>query len=175
MHEMRLAKREITGADELRNLVESCQVLHVGAVDDEGMFIVPVNYGYLWHGRRAADAEGAPIASFYIHSARQGRKASCWSANGAAGTPVAIELDRDDGNIVGDYACAFSRAYASIMGTGRIVEVADEAERARGLKLLMEHAAPGALADFAPESMARVAIFRIDATRLTGKKREPNA
>lgn len=171
---MRLAKREIVDEDELHGLVEGCQVLRAGAVDDEGMFIVPVNFGVVWRGRNAA-ADDEPIASFYIHSAREGRKAACWSSGGAEGVPIAIELDRDNGNITGSYACAYSRAYASVMGLGHIVEVTDEDERAHGLSLLMEHAAPGAPATFTPEAIARVAIFRIDVTQLTGKKREPEA
>lgn len=172
---MRLAKREIVDEDELRALVEECQVLRVGAVDDEGMFIVPVNFGVVWHGRDAAASDGMPVASFYIHSAREGRKADCWNAGSAEGVPVAIELDRDNGNITGSYACAYSRAYASVMGAGRVFAVENEDERARGLALLMEHAAPGAAADFAPAAMSRVTIFRIDVTQLTGKKREPKA
>ena len=174
MSDMRLARREITDENELRELVERCQVLHVGSMDNEGMFIVPVNYGIVWHGLDKAD-DGLPIVSFYIHSAREGRKAECWSANGATGTSVAVELDRDEGNITGSYACAYSRAYASIMGSGRVAEVTDEDERARDLALLMEHAAPGAPTEFTPDVMARVAIFRIDVTHLTGKKREPKA
>lgn len=172
---MRLAKREITDENELRELVEECQVLRVGTIDDEGMFIVPVNFGVVWHGRDTAVPGSEPIASFYIHSAREGRKATCWSAGGAAGVSVAIELDRDNGNITGEYACAYSRAYASVMGNGRIAEVTDEGERAHGLALLMEHAAPGAPAAFSPDSMARAAIFRIDVTSLIGKKRIPKA
>ena len=172
---MRLAKREIVDEDELRGLIEGCQVLRVGAVDDEGVFIVPVNFGVVWHGREAVASDGGPVASFYIHSAREGRKAACWGAGEAAGVPVAIELDRDNGNITGSYSCAYSRAYASAMGSGRIVEVTDEDERSRGLGLLMAHAAPGAPASFSAEAMTRVAIFRIDVTQLTGKKREPKA
>lgn len=175
MKRMRLTKREIVDERELRELVEGCQVLRVGAVDDEGMFVVPVNFGVVWHGREAAAWDCGPIASFYIHSAREGRKAACWSAGGTTGVPVAVELDHDGGNITGSYACAYSRAYASVMGSGRIVEVVDEDERARGLSLLMQHAAPGAPASFTAEAMTRVAIFRIDVTQLTGKKREPKA
>ena len=173
---MRLAKREIVDETELRELVDSCQVLRVGALDNEGMFIVPVNYGYMWHGRGSgtSSSTSSPVVSFYVHSAREGRKASCWGANGTAGIPVAIELDRDGGNITGSYACAYSRAYASIMGTGLVSPVEDGAERTRALQLIMEHAAPGAPTAFAPDAIARVAIFRIDVT-LTGKKREPKA
>ena len=175
MRSMRLAKREINDEAELQKLVEDCQVLRVGTRDDEGMFIVPVNFGVSWHGRKAAAERGEPIASFYVHSAREGRKATCWSAGGAAGAPVAVELDRDGGNITGSYACAYSRAYASVMGSGRVFAVSDEAERAYALERIMAHTAPSAPATFTPAAIARVAIFRIDVTHLTGKKREPKA
>ena len=46
MREMRLKKREITDPEILREFLESCEVVRIGAMDEEGMFIVPMNYGY---------------------------------------------------------------------------------------------------------------------------------
>ena len=46
MREMRLKKREITDPKILREILESCEVVRIGAMDEEGMFIVPMNYGY---------------------------------------------------------------------------------------------------------------------------------
>ena len=46
MREMRLKKREITDPEILREILESCEVVRIGAMDEEGMFIVPMNYGY---------------------------------------------------------------------------------------------------------------------------------
>lgn len=174
MRRMRRAKREITDEGELRELLEACQVVRVGAMDADGMFIVPMNFGFEWLGR-GEGADGSPVARIYLHSAQEGRKAACWGANGRGGVPVAIELDRDDGTITGEYACAYSRAYVSIMGSGSIVPAEDSEERTHALELLMEHAAPGAPHAFAPEAVERVAVFRIDVYELTGKKREPKA
>lgn len=168
MQEMRLAKRQITDYEELHAVVESCQVLHIGAVDNEGMFVVPINYGYIWD-----DTQGAPQLVFYVHSATEGRKARCFSAAGAQGVPVAIELDLDRGTISGSYACAYSRAYVSIMGSGRITPVTNSAEKVHGLSLLMEHAAPGAPVSFASEAIERTAVFRIEVKKFTGKERRP--
>lgn len=165
MRHMRLAKREITDKARIREIVETCQVLRIGVVDDEGMFIVPVNYGYIWD-------EDAALPRFYIHSAREGRKADAFRSQGDAGTPVALELDQDRGTIVGSYSCAYSRSYASIMAAGRVREVADEDERQHALKLIMAHAAPEAPTSFTPEGVARVAIFRIDVDHLTAKERQ---
>ena len=46
MARMRLGKREVLDPCKIRQLLEECQVLRIGTVDSEGMFIVPVNYGY---------------------------------------------------------------------------------------------------------------------------------
>lgn len=164
MREMRLRKRAVTDVGEIRRIIEDCQVLRLGLADKEGMFIVPVNFGYLW------DADAA-LPRFYVHSARAGRKAEAIAAGGAAGVSAAFELDWDGGNIVGDYSCAYSRAYASIMGCGHVREVVDDAEREMGLRLLMAHAAPGATAPFTPEGMERVALFRLDVEHLSAKRR----
>ena len=115
--------------------------------------------------------EAAGLPRFYVHSARQGRKAEAIAGGGAEGVVVAFELDRDGGNIVGDYSCAYSRSYESVMGCGRMREVVDDAERKMGLRLLMAHAAPGAPASFTHEGMGRVAIFRLDVEQLSAKRR----
>ena len=53
---MRLAKREVREANALRAIVDSCQTVRVGAVDEEGMFIVPMSFGYDWE----LDESGTP-------------------------------------------------------------------------------------------------------------------
>ncbi len=167
MRPMRLAKREITDQSEIRSIVENAQVLHIGAIDAEGMFIVPMNYGYVWD-------DGADTPTFYLHSAREGRKAEAFCAGGATGVKVALELEEDRGNISGSYACAYSRSFRSIMGEGLVFPVEDAAERVRALEILMAHTAPEAPApSFAPEAVERVAIFRIDVIHLTAKERAP--
>lgn len=199
MRQMRLAKREVKDAAALRAIVEACQVVRIGAVDSEGMFIVPVNFGYEWRdcscgcdmgadelepsgasdaaGERGASVDGGreegiatrPKLTLYVHSAAEGRKAEAF----LRGCDVAIEMDCDGGSIKGDYSCAYSRAYRSVMGTGRISPVENAEEKVRALALIMEHAAPGAPCEFAKEAVNRVAIFRIDVDDFTGKERRP--
>lgn len=190
---MRLSKREITNAAALHAVVDQCRIVRIGAVDAEGMFVVPVNFGYEWREMEGPgdvmefdsetlladradvdeddlEAPGLrPELTLYFHSAREGRKAEAFSQ----GADVAIEMDIDLGNITGGFACAYSRAYRSIMGTGRVEPVEDPAEKLRGLTLLMEHSAPGAPCEFSPESLERTAVFRIAVREFTGKERLP--
>ena len=70
MRNMRLAKREVTETEALRQILEDCDVVRLGLTDEDGMFIVPVNFGY-----ELSEENGARKLRLYIHSAKEGRKA----------------------------------------------------------------------------------------------------
>lgn len=174
---MRLAKREVTDPKALRAIVEACRTVRIGAQDDEGIFVVPMSFGYeLASDSSAPDAAdgaapGRPHLTLWLHSAGEGRKAAAFRAGGAAGTPVAIEMDIEEGVISGEYTCAYSFAYRSIMGSGRIYPITDPVEKAQGLARIMEHLAPAAARTFPPEALERVAVWRVDVTSFCGKQR----
>lgn len=164
MRPMRRTNRQITDPAEVRALVERCHTVRVGAVDEDGVFVVPLNFGYEWVGGRLV---------LYLHSASEGRKAEAFSH----GPRVAIEMDVELGVITGGYACAYSFSYQSIMGSGLISPVANVDEKRRALELIMRHMAPDAPRDssgkfsFSDEAVERVAIFRIDVDELAAKQR----
>lgn len=161
---MRRANREVTGPADLAGIIGRAHVLHVGFSDAEGLAVVPMNYGFEW-------AEGRGLPTFWLHSAGEGRKADAW----ASSPEVALELDVEGGVITGDYSCAYSYAYESIMAWGRIRPVTAAAEKLRGLTQVMAHMAPGVPVTFSDEAVARVAVWRIDVERISGKRREAKA
>ena len=111
MREMRLAKREITDPEVLKEIVEECDTVRLGLTDAEGMFIVPVNYGYEF-----TEKNGKAELQLYFHGAAEGRKADALKSQ----SPVAVEMDCRHGIITGDYTCAYSYSYRSIMGLSLI-------------------------------------------------------
>ena len=153
MREMRLKKREITDPEILREILESCEVVRIGAMDEEGMFIVPMNYGY-----DVREEDGTLHVCLYLHGAKEGRKAAAFAAD----PRVAVEMDYNHEVITGDYTCAYSYAYRSIMGNGTITEVTDPEAKKKGLGKIMAHIAPEAKIAFLPEMVERVAVWRID-------------
>lgn len=191
---LRISKREITDACALRAVIDQCRVVRVGAVDEAGIFVVPMNFGYDWREvegpgdvlefdseelleeradvdeDRLEEPDPRPELTLYVHSATEGRKASLFSR----GAQVAIEMDIDLGLIAGESACAYSRAYRSIMGTGYIEPVEDLAEKHRALALIMAHLAPDARAEFSPAALERTGVFRIAVREFTGKEHLPN-
>ena len=161
---MRLARREVTDLGELRAIVDRAKVLHVGSADAEGPFVVPMSFGYEVLGEK--DGESRWV--FWMHSAGEGRKADAWDADPV----VALELDVPAEVIEGDFACAYSYAYESVMAVGCVSRVTGSEEKVRGLTRIMEHMAPGAPVSFSEAALERTVVWRAEASRLTGKRRD---
>lgn len=89
------------------------------------MFIVPMNYGY-----DVREEDGTLHVCLYLHGAKEGRKAAAFAAD----PRVAVEMDYNHEVITGDYTCAYSYAYRSIMGNGTITEVTDPEAKKKGLE-----------------------------------------
>ena len=171
---MRLAKREVRDADDLRSIVGQCRTLRLGLCDAEGPFIVPVSFGFEWagdgDGACATDrpGDGGRGLTLWIHSAREGRKAAALRSGGA----IAIEMDRELGIYSGDFSCTWSMAYESIMGLVVARETLTRTEKTHGLSLLMAHMAPGADVHFDDAALEATAVFALEVGELTGKRRE---
>lgn len=159
---MRRAKREVKDPEELKAILERAQILRIGYTDAEGMAIVPMNYGFDWD-TSVADS----LPTLWVHCAGDGRKSDAWAAN----STVALEVDADLGVLGGDYACAYTLAYESIMAVGTITKAESKEDKIHGLTALMQHAAPSAPVTFSDAAVREVAIWRIDVTGLTGKHR----
>ena len=163
MREMRLHKREVREPEAIKEILEECDVVRIGAQDEEGMFIIPVNYGYNF----SVSGEAMKLVLF-IHGAGEGRKADAFAADPA----VAVEMDCRHGIITGDYTCSYSYSYRSIMGNGTVSRVDDRQEKIYGLTKIMEHMAPGAKIEFSTEMLVRTVVFRIDVEQFTAKERK---
>lgn len=171
---MRLAKREVTDPDDLRGIVEQCRTLRLGLCDADGPFVVPVSFGIEWAGDAGLSRDdsqsigGGCGLTLWIHSAREGRKADALRSGG----PVAIEMDRELGVYSGEFSCAWSMAYESIMGTARVHEAQAREEKLHGLERLMAHMAPGEPCRFDGAAVGHTAVFALEVQELTGKRRE---
>ena len=125
---MRRKEREITEKNAIRSIIEECKVLRLGFYDEEKdeVYIVPVNFG-------CEEKDGKLI--FYIHGAKEGRKAELIKRTGRAG----FELDCGCKITDGPSACAYSANYKSIVGKGsiRMIPDSDRAEKRHALMRIM--------------------------------------
>ena len=103
---MRLKKREVTDPIVLKQILQECHVVRLGLKDEEGMVIVPVNFGYeMTEGEREK-----PRLRLYFHSATAGRKVHALAFD----SHVAVEMDCGYELITGDYSCSFSKCHHSL-------------------------------------------------------------
>ena len=163
---MRQAGRQLRSAGQLHDVVEACQTVRIACADEEGLFIVPMSFGYDWADPEEIDAD-EPRLALWVHSAGAGRKADAFDRE----PRVAIERDVQDGVIAGTYACAYSYAYRSIMGTGTIHRIQGTDAKRYGLTRIMQHLAPEASAGFTDQALARTNIYCIDIDHFSGKQR----
>ena len=154
---MRRSDRAVTAPEEIRGILERCKVCRLAMLDEAGLYIVPLSFGYAFEDGRL---------TLYFHSAQEGRKIAAL----AASPQVAFEMDGGHELIRGSVPCAFSTNYESITGTGRAVFCETDAEKIAGLRSIMVHQA-GQDFSFTGQMAENVAVFRVEADTYTAKAR----
>ncbi len=154
---MRRKERQVTDAEEIKDVLEKSFALHLGINDNGHIYLVPVNFGY--------SAENGKYI-FYFHGAKDGRKYNLLK-NGAL---VAFECESDFSLLEGQTACDYSAYYASVIGEGNVSQIENNEEKKFALNLIMKKAS-GKNDWFYPALMlSKVAVFKLEATELSCKK-----
>ena len=123
---------------------------------DEGdIYIVPVNYGFSYD---------EPY-SFYFHGAKAGRKYELAKKKPIVG----FEIDGNYMLIGSEVACGFSAAFQSVIGTGTLSLVEDNAEKINGLNTIMKQTTSKAEWNYSDEMLDAVAVFRLVVDKLSCK------
>lgn len=154
-----MTKREfqITDEGQIRAILDSAKVLHLGLAVNNEPYVVPMNYGYTMENGRLV---------LYLHSAVRGRKLDMLQAN----SNVFFEMDCDRVPFEGQVACQYGLAYSSIMGRGRARIVEDVEEKKQAMSILMK-TQTGKDFSFEDRLVSIVAVIRIDVSEYTAKHR----
>ena len=149
--DMRRKDREITEAAEIKRILDACKVCRLGFADEEGVYIVPMNYGYCFEDGRLI---------LYFHGAKEGRKMDLVRKEPSVG----IEMDCGHELVEGKLACQYSYHYASIIGRGKAAEVVEPEEKLKALGLIMKHQTGKEFDEFEtnPKLEKAVAIIRVE-------------
>ena len=124
---MRRKDREVTGLDDILQIVENAKILHLGLFDSDYPYVVPLHYGYEYSDDTFV---------FYLHSAKEGHKLDLIRTN----PNVCVEMECDVEFISGgEVPCKYGASYASVIGRGRAVVIDDVQEKIKGLSLLMKN------------------------------------
>ncbi len=159
MRGMTRREREVTDIGEIKGILDRSKIVHVGMVDEEGPYVVPMNYGYTL-------SDG--VLTLYLHGARRGRKIDAMKANPA----VFFEMECDLEPFESDVPCKYGIAYASVMGRGEAEIIEDMDEKRRGLSIFMK-TQTGKDFSFDDRMAEVVSVIKIKSTDFTAKRRNP--
>ena len=159
---MRRKDREVTEIGEILQIVKRAKILHLGLLDEEGPYVVPLHYGYEYVGEKHE-------LLFFMHSAKEGHKLDLIRKNPNGCVELECDIELISG---GENPCNYGASFASVMGKAQVELVEEPEEKIRGLKLLMKNQT-GREFDVDAGMAASVAVMKASVTEFTAKSR-PN-
>lgn len=150
-------EREITDINEIDGILGKAKIIHLGLVDGDEPYVVPMNYGYTMEDGKL---------TIYLHGATQGYKLDLMRAN----PKVFFEIDCDITPIEGNVACQYGTAYSSVMGRGTARILEEVSEKKTALSIFMK-SQTGKDFEFNDKMVSAVSVIRIDVSEYTAKRR----
>ena len=150
-------ERQVTDPEQIRHILDTGKVLHLGLAVNDEPYVVPMNYGYTMEDGKL---------TLYLHSALKGKKLDMMRAN----PKVFFEIDCDLMPFEGKVACQYGLVYSSIMGRGTATIVEDVEEKKKAMSVLMK-TQTGKNFTFEDRLVSIVAVVRIDVAEYTAKHR----
>ncbi len=157
MNGMTMREREVTDINEIINILDKSLYLHLGLVDGDEPYVVPMNYGYTYDNEKLV---------IYLHTAKRGYKLDLIKKN----PKVFFEMCCDTEPFDGDIACRYGMSYSSVMGKGIAEIVEDVEEKKHSLSVLMK-TQTGKDFLFEDKMAAIVTVIKINVSSFTAKKR----
>lgn len=148
---------EVTDIAEIREILDKSMVVHIGMVDGDEPYVVPMNYGYTLE-----DGE----LCLYLHGATVGRKIEIIKKN----PKVFFEMECDIIPFEGKYACQYGTTYASVMGLGT-AEILKDVEAQKDAMTKLMKTQTGKDFTFEDKMMTMISVIKISTKEFTAKKR----
>ena len=150
-------EKQVSDIGEICAILDRAKVVHIGMIDGDRPYVVPMNYGYT-----LIDGE----LTLYLHGARSGRKLDVLRAN----PRVFIEIDTDLVSFEGEVACKYGMSYSSVMGEG-IAEIVEDSEgKKQALSVIMK-TQTGKDFEFDDKLVSVVTAIRIRVSEFSAKRR----
>lgn len=150
-------EREVTDINEILKILDKAKIVHIGLIDGDEPYVVPMNYGYTYENEKL---------TLYLHGATEGKKLDIMRVNPKVFFSVECDVEPFNGTV----ACQYGTSYSSIMGKGksRILETAEE--KMQGLTLFMK-TQTGLDFEFNERLVSAVSVIKIEVSEFTAKHR----
>ncbi|WP_236619621.1 pyridoxamine 5'-phosphate oxidase family protein [Bacillus sp. 1NLA3E] len=123
---MRRILKEVKDEGRINDLLSSEKVGYLGLNDDEGTYVVPLNF--VWKDQK-----------IYFHGSEQGRKADAMRN----GKRICFTVSEDRGTIANPAPANIGTAYTSVMVFGYVKKLDDLDESTDALQAMLEKFVPG--------------------------------
>ncbi len=147
----------VTDMDAIIKILDESKIVHVGMIDGDEPYVVPMNYGYTLEDGKL---------TLWLHCAKRGRKLDVLRAN----PKVFFEMECGLQPFDGDIACRYGISYSSIMGRGTAEIIEDIEVKKAALTHLMKTQTSMNF-EFEDKMAAIVSIIKIDTIEFTAKHR----
>lgn len=157
MNGMTRRERQIFDIDKILEILDKSKVLHLGMVDGDEPYVVPMNYGYTYENEKL---------TIWLHGATTGRKLDVIKKN----PKVFFEMECDLIPFEGNVACKYGLSYSSVMGKGIAEIVEDSEEKQKALSILMKTQVQKDF-EFNEKLASVVGVIKIVVSEFTAKHR----
>ncbi len=157
MNGMTRREKQVFDINEIIKILDKSKVLHLGLVDGDEPYVVPMNYGYTIENEKL---------TLWLHGATQGRKLDVMRAN----PKVFFSMECDLQPFEGDVACRYGVGYSSLMGKG-IAEIVEDVEVKKNALTFLMKTQTGKDFEFNDKLVSVVSVIKIDVTEYTAKYR----
>ena len=148
---MRRVDRAVTDQQEILAILKACTVCRLGMVQNQVPYVVPLNFGFDY-------ADGK--LTLFFHCANEGKKIDILKENPL----VCFEMECGAEVVAKEKACSFSMKFRSIIGTGRVEFLSEDADKQHGLQMLMkqiDHTGKTANAEFTGGQLRGVTVLKL--------------
>lgn len=155
---MRRSDREITDISRILKVIAQCQVCRLAILADPVPYILPLNFGVL-----ARDQ----ALDLVFHGALEGTKYQLIQSAGKA------SFEMDCGHTLhSDVQRGYcTMSFASVIGSGPLSIIHDEASKAQALQALCDHYHPQGFT-YNPAAISRTKVFKLTVETMTCKVKE---
>lgn len=150
-------EREVTDPQEIIRILDTAKVLHLGLVDGDEPYVVPMNYGYSMNNG---------VLTLYLHSATLGRKLNLIRKN----PKVFFSAECDVAPFEGNLPCQYGTVYSSIMGRG-VAEIVEDVEEKKSAMSTLMKTQTGKDFTFTDKLVSIVSVIRIQVSSYSAKHR----
>ena len=150
-------ERQVTDLQEIIRILDTANILHLGMVDGDEPYVIPMNYGYTMRDGKL---------TLYLHGATKGRKLDLIRKN----PKVCFSLECDVAPFESKLPCQYGTVYSSVMGRG-VAEIVEDVEQKKEAMTILMKTQTGKDFSFTDKLVSIVSVIRISVSDYTAKHR----